>query len=120
MDRRGITFHTDAGVTEVAPNGREAAFSDGSAMDADIVVTVPTHRAPAIAAEAGLVGDSGWIAVSSETLETANPGVYAVGDAATIQMANGRPLPTAGVFASSEGETVGRNIAAEVQGTAPV
>ena len=46
-------------------------------------------------------------------------GFYAIGDVNAVPMANGWPLPKAGVFASSEGETVGRNIAAAIVGTEP-
>jgi hypothetical protein len=35
-------------------------------------------------------------------------------------MVTGRPKPKAGVFASSEGEVVGRNIAAAINGVEPV
>ncbi len=120
LERKGIVLHAGAGVTEVASNGREAEFSDGTSMECDLMITVPVHRAPPVVAEAGLAGESGWVPVSAETLETRQTGVYAVGDVNAVPMANGRPLPKAGVFASAEGETVGRNIAASVNGTEPV
>ena len=119
MDRRGVQLHTDAAVTEVSRNGGEASFTDGSAMDAEIVVTVPKHSIPTVIAEAGLAGSSGWVEVSPRSLETQHPGVYAVGDVNMVPMANGRGLPKAGVLASSEGEAVGRKIAATINGTGP-
>jgi sulfide:quinone oxidoreductase len=120
LERRGVQVHTNAGVSEVAPDGRSAAFSDGSSMDAELVITVPAHRVPPPFAGSGIGRGPGWIEASPSTLETRHPGVYAVGDVNTVPMANGRPLPKAGVFASSQGETVGRNIAAAIDGTAPV
>ena len=96
-----------------------AAFSDGTSMDADIVVTVPTHRAPPFVDAAGLVGPSGWVHVKPETLETPVADVYAIGDVSMVPMANGRGLPKAGVFASAQGETVGHNIAATLIDTEP-
>ena len=119
MERRGIQLHTNAAVTEVARSGREAAFSDGTAMDAELVITIPTHRVPPAIATSGLARDGGWIEVEPRTLQTPHPGVYAVGDVNMVPMANGRPLPKAGVLATAEGETVGRNIAAAVNGTEP-
>jgi sulfide:quinone oxidoreductase len=50
--------------------------------------------------------------VNSRTLETQFPGVYAIGDVVQITMANGKPLPKAGVFAEAMGETVADRIAA--------
>ena len=119
MHRRGIELHAEAGVTEIAPDGRQAAFTDGTSMDADLVITVPTHRAPPIVSAAGLATGPGWVEVSAKTLQTHIPGVYAVGDVTTVPMANGRPLPKAGVLASAEGETVGHNIAAAINGSEP-
>ena len=88
-------------------------------MDAELVVTVPKHRVPPIIAAAGLASDSGWVEASHATLQTRVPGVYAIGDVNAVPMANGRPLPKVGVFASAEGETVGRNIAAAINGAEP-
>lgn len=119
MEGREIHVHTGAGVVEVADLGREVAFTDGTSTDADLVITIPTHRAPPLVGAADLAGPSGWVGVSPESLETDVPGVYAVGDVTAIPMANGRPLPKAGVFASAEGETAGRNIAAAINGDEP-
>lgn len=116
LESRGVHVHTGVTIKEVARDGREAAFSDGTAMYSELIVTVPVHRAPPLVSEAGLVGQSGWVHVRPETLETQAPGVYAIGDVTTVMMANGRPLPKAGVFASAQGETVGRNIAAAITG----
>jgi sulfide:quinone oxidoreductase len=119
MARRGIRLHAGAGVTKVDSDGRGAVFSDGSALEADIVMTVPAHRPAAIVREAGLAGESGWVPVDARTLEAA-PGLFAIGDTNSVLMGNGMPIPKAGVFASSEGETVGQNIAAEILGREPV
>ena len=47
------------------------------------------------------------------TLETRHPGVFAIGDVASIRLHNGLFLPMAGVFALQEGLVVAANIAAE-------
>jgi sulfide:quinone oxidoreductase len=66
--------------------------------------------------ESKLAGDAGWIPVDRATLETRHPGVYAIGDVTTITLANGKPLPRAGVFAHGEGLVVARRIAATLAG----
>jgi sulfide:quinone oxidoreductase len=116
---RGIETHTNAAIKEVSGDGRQARFTDGSTMDADLVITIPTHRPSPLVRAAGLVGASGWVDVQPDTLETGTPGVYAIGDVNNVPMATGRGIPKAGVFASAEGETVGRNIAAAINGTEP-
>jgi sulfide:quinone oxidoreductase len=57
--------------------------------------------------------------VDSRTLETSFPGVYAIGDVVQIGMANGKPLPKAGVFAEAMGETVADRISATFTGKEP-
>jgi sulfide:quinone oxidoreductase len=52
-------------------------------------------------------------------LETRFPGVYAIGDLTEITLANGMPLPKAGVFAEGEGQIVANRIAAAFAGRTP-
>ena len=112
----GITFlpNRKAGAVEagevVFPNERRRF---------DLLFGIPPHRPPAVVREAGLVGESGWVSVNSRTLETQFPGVYAVGDVVQIMMANGKPLPKAGVFAEAMGETVADRIGANFAGREP-
>lgn len=63
-----------------------------------------------------LAGEAGWIPVDRGTLETSHERVYAIGDVTTITLANGKPLPRAGVFAHGEGLVVARRIAATLAG----
>jgi sulfide:quinone oxidoreductase len=119
LQGKGIQTHTNLAIKEVSRDGRQALFSDGSTLDAGLVITVPTHRPSPLVRAAGLVGPSGWVDVKPDTLETKVAGVYAIGDVNNVPMANGRGIPKAGVFASAEGEIVARNIAASINGTAP-
>lgn len=117
LSDRGIELHTEAGVTEVDEDGRLARFSDGSSVEAELVITIPVHRVPEVVASTKLVDDSGWITVEPETLATSLEDVYAIGDIAMVPMAIGKGLPKAGVFASAAGAVVGHNIAAAINGT---
>lgn len=119
LTRRGISLRLNAGVKEVAHSGREVEFTNGEATDANLVVTIPTHVPASLVQGSALIGKSGWVKVNPATLETDSPGVFAIGDVNMVPMANGRGVPKAGVFASAEGETVGQNIAAAVNGTTP-
>jgi sulfide:quinone oxidoreductase len=66
--------------------------------------------------ESGLTGDGAWIAVDPTTLQTAHEGVFAIGDVTAIRLANGLPLPKAGVMAELQGRRVAAAIAAELTG----
>ena len=50
------------------------------------------------------------------TLETPYENVYAIGDVAAVSLANGKPLPKAGVFAEGHGRTVAGRIADRIEG----
>jgi sulfide:quinone oxidoreductase len=77
---------------------------------------VPPLRPPRALAGSGLVGDTGWVRVDRQALETSFPGVHAIGDVTLIPLALGKPLPRAGVFAHGQAEIVVRNIARAVLG----
>jgi sulfide:quinone oxidoreductase len=114
----------DNGITFL-PNRKATAIEAGEVVFAnerrpfDLLFGVPPHRPPAVVRESGLVGESGWVAVNSRTLETPFPGVYAIGDVVQIAMSNGKPLPKAGVFAEAMGEIVADRIATSFNGQEP-
>lgn len=113
----GITFRPKTVATAVEPGA--VLTSDGVRIPFDLLLGVPPHRAPAVVAAAGLTGPSGWVGVDARTLETRFPGVYAIGDVTAIPLANGMPLPKAGVFAHAEGEVVAARIADRLAGREP-
>ena len=118
LARRGITVHTGENLVQVDADGRRATFLSGETIGYDLMITVPVHRSPRIVREAGLTDGSGWVPVDPGTLATEREGIYAVGDVTFLPMANGAPLPKAGVFAAGEGELVARNLAAGINGGA--
>jgi len=110
---KGITFLPNHKATAVESG--EVVFGD-KRRPFDLLLGVPPHRPPAVVRESGLVDGTGWVSVNPRTLETQFPGVYAIGDVVQIAMANGKPLPKAGVFAEAMGETVADRIAAVFKG----
>lgn len=114
---RGITYATGRKVREVREG--EVAFVDADALPADVIIVVPPHRPPAVVQEAGLTGTGDWVRVDPGTLSTGHEGVFAVGDVTHIPLANGLPLPKAGLFAERHGEHVAATIAARVRGEDP-
>jgi len=109
LAERGISFRTACRVERV--DADRVVFADGE-LGFDLLVGVPPHRPPPLVVESGLAGDSGWVTVDPRTLETAFPGVFAVGDVTQIMLANGLMLPKAGLMAELQGRAVGAAIAA--------
>jgi sulfide:quinone oxidoreductase len=116
VEAKGIGYHPEHAVSEVDAGKKALRFANGATADFDLLVYVPPHRAPRSAREAGLCGAGGWVEVDRATLATRFPGVYAIGDATGIPLANGKPLPKAAVFAQAQAETVARNIADLIEG----
>ena len=116
VEGKGVRFHPEHAVTHVDPASRLIHFKNGATALFDLLAYVPPHRAPAVVRESGLTGESGWVPVDKRTLETKFPGVYAIGDVTGITLANGRPLPKAGVFAHGEAEVVAHNIVRAITG----
>jgi sulfide:quinone oxidoreductase len=113
---RGIDARTGRKVERFEP-GR-VVYADGE-LEADLVFGVPPHRVPPVVADSALTDDGHWIRVDPGTLATRFPRVFAIGDVTQIPLANGLPLPKAGVIAEREGVRVAAAIAAEVRGGEP-
>lgn len=116
VEAKGIGYHPAHAVAAVDAAARRINFANGAAADFDLLAYVPPHRAPQVVREAGLCGENGWVPVERGTLETKIPGIYAIGDVTGIMLANGKPLPKAGVLAHNEAEVVAHNIICEISG----
>ncbi|MBI2172060.1 MAG: NAD(P)/FAD-dependent oxidoreductase [Chloroflexi bacterium] len=116
LGKRSITVHNSETLAGIDADSRVARFQSGESMAYDLMITVPVHRSAAVVRATSLTNQAGWIPVDAATLASRQPGVYAIGDATVVPMANGSPLPKAGVFASAEGDLVARNLAAEILG----
>lgn len=117
VSQRGIEFRP--GRRAVAVTDGSVHFADGSELPFDVLLAVPPHRCPQVLVGAGLAEEGGWVKPDPRTLETAHEGVYAVGDCTSIMLANGLPLPKAGIFAQAQGEVVAARIAARLGGLPP-
>jgi sulfide:quinone oxidoreductase len=107
---RGIDWHPKRLVRELDADRNVALLGDGGELAYDLFLGVPVHRVPTVVAESGLAVD-GWIPVDPRTMQTAFPGVYAVGDVTSVG------TPKAGVFAEGQAAVVADRITALIRGT---
>jgi sulfide:quinone oxidoreductase len=105
---RGVEFFPNHKATAIEAG--KVVFANGESRPFDLLLGIPPYQCPPILA--GLTAGGAWVKVNPRTMETAFPGVYAVGDTVEILMANGKPLPKAGVFAEAMGEVAADRIAA--------
>ena len=113
LAERGIS--TRVGSKAESVEAGRVIFPEGEERF-DLLIAVPPHRPPLVVEESGLLAEHGWIGVDPHTLATRDPGVFAIGDVNLIPLANGMPLPKAGVMAELQGLRVARAIAAELRG----
>lgn len=116
LNDHDVTLHTSA--TLVSVDQATATFSNDARVTSDLLVVIPPHAVPAVLVDSGLV-EKGWLPADRHTLRTGFDRVWAVGDVTSVPMANGAPLPKAGIFATAEGEAAARDIARTLGGPAP-
>ena len=109
---RRITFVPNRSVRALDPRRRVVILDDASEMPYDLFLGIPKHRVPDVVAASGMT-EEGWIPVDPKTLKTRFPGVYAVGDVASV----GTPL--AGVFSEGAAKVVATELIANVKGGEP-
>lgn len=112
FEKRDIAFIGGRRISELDPVRNVAKLDDRSELSFDLFLGVPKHRAPDIVIASGMTED-GYIPVDSATLKTRFPGVYAVGDVATVG------VPKAGVFAEGAARVVAQTLISELHGGKP-
>ena len=106
---RDITYVGGPRVRSLDGDRGVVVLDDDRELPYDLFLGVPKHRAPDVVIASGMTQD-GYIPVDSRTLETSFPGVYAVGDVATVG------VPKAGVFAEGAARVVAEAIIARERG----
>lgn len=105
---RDIRFLPGRRIASLDAERSVTVLDDGTELPHDLFLGVPKHRAPDVVIAGGMTED-GYIKVDSRTLETGFPGVYAVGDVATVG------VPKAGVFAEGQARVVAEELIAKVR-----
>lgn len=118
LSRRGVDVRLGTRVTGVSADG--VSLSDGSMLPAETIVWTAGTSANPLLADLPCARDRGRI-VADECLRVPEwPGVWALGDCALVpnSRAGGFHPPTA-QHALRQGRTLGRNIAAAIEGRTP-
>jgi sulfide:quinone oxidoreductase len=103
LAEHGVELLTDHRIESIDADAGRVRTAKG-AVDYDLFVGVPVHVPPAVVVRSGLSG-GGFVPVDRQTLETAIPGVFAVGDVTTIPVGD-KMVPKAGAFAEDAARTV--------------
>ncbi len=113
---KNIDYQPKHTPTKIDAKAGAVHYENGGKFDFDVLLGVPSHRAPAVVQDAGLIDETGWIPVDAATLRTKHPNVWAVGDIVSIRLPNGKLLPKAGTLAANQGYVAAQHITAQIQG----
>jgi len=116
VESKGIQYFPEYQLEKINAVEKSLHFTNGHEAHVDLLAYVPTHKVPDVLKSAGLTGESGWVQVDRNTLETKFSNIFAIGDNTGIPLALGKPLPKAGVFAHYQAEVVAHNIAVDILG----
>lgn len=84
--QRGIEYLPLHKLGSVDSRNKIVTYENGVTLDYSILAAMPPHRAPKFVRESGLVDGSGFVPVNLSTFEASTPGVYAVGDVASLKL----------------------------------
>lgn len=107
---------TDAAVAAVTDEGFRLA--DGRVVEGGVFVWAGGVKAPELVVDSGLpTGHNGRVKVDRHLRVLDHPGIYVAGDlASVVDPRSGHVLPPLAQIALEEGETVARNLHAELSG----
>jgi NADH:ubiquinone reductase (H+-translocating) len=119
LQRKGVQLRLGLEVKEVHSDRVE--LSDGTSIPTRTAVWAGGLMAATLAEHSELPrGRGGRIDVQPDLTVEGFPGVYALGDFANIQGADGHALPQLGSVAQQCGEWTANNILAEIAGKSPI
>jgi NADH dehydrogenase len=119
LEERGVKVHTGTGVRKVGPTSIELA--NGQTVKSHTLIWAAGLKANPIVRSLGVeLGHGGQIPVGPDLQVKDHPGVFAIGDIATMTDGEtGKPLPGLGATALQAGYHVGETIKRLVEGKPP-
>ncbi|MCQ9616143.1 NAD(P)/FAD-dependent oxidoreductase [Paenalcaligenes niemegkensis] len=93
-----VPFSKDGKVVRVDAKNLSVETEFGEIHKADVINVIPPQKAGAIAEQAGVTNDSGWVPVNPQSFESELiPEIYVVGDATIAS-----PMPKSGFSANAQ------------------
>jgi NADH:ubiquinone reductase (H+-translocating) len=113
LDHRGVELMLGSGVTEVAVD--HVKLSGDVTIGTHLTVWGGGEMAASVVGSSGLpIGRGGRVTIQPDLTVEGFPGVYALGDAANVEDADGEPLPQLGSVAQQSGQWAAGNILADL------
>jgi NADH:ubiquinone reductase (H+-translocating) len=119
LAKLGVQVRTNAAIAAATDEGFR--LKDGTLVDGGVLVWAGGAKAPEVVADSGLpTCRHGRVTVDRYLRVPGHPEIYVAGDLASVtDPRTGRLLPPLAQVALEEGETVARNLGAEMKGRPP-
>jgi NADH dehydrogenase len=116
LARLGVQIRTNAAIAEATAEGFR--LTDGQLVAGGVFIWAGGVKAPALVANSALpTGHNGRVKVDQYLRALDHPDIYVAGDLASVtDPRTGHVLPALAQIALEEGETVARNLVAELKG----
>lgn len=111
LDSHQIEFLSNVRIESLMQN---SAITNGDAINFDLLMLVPPFRGSSAASYLGITNEEGYIHVDSTMCVAGQERIYAVGDCTNFDG------PKMGHMAVRQAEVAAANLAAEIEGRAPV
>jgi len=112
LEAHGIEFLSNLSINSLTQNA--AITKSGDLIDFDLLMLVPPFRGSSAASYLGITNEDGYIHVDSTMRVNGLERIYAVGDCVNFDG------PKMGHMAVRQGEVAAANLAAQIDGRAPV
>ena len=110
----GVQVRTNAMIAAATEDGFR--LTDGQLVEGGVFVWAGGVKAPGLVADSGLAGHNGRVKVDRYLRVLDHPEIYVAGDLASVtDPRSGHVLPALAQVALEEGETVARNLDAELE-----
>ena len=110
LNQNQIHCHNQSVIESVDHSRRIITRRNAPEIRYDLLISIPGLRPVSFPSKNSLMDNEGWIITDRHTLQTSYENIYAIGDATSILLNNGKVLPKAGVFANNQAEVVAYNI----------
>lgn len=110
LDQNKIKLYSNTIIKSIDPQKKIIHTDNSRDISYDLLISIPKHRPIRLPHRKSLMDDEGWFIVDKYSLQTSYKNIYAIGDATSIILDNGKKLPKAGVFANNQAEVVAYNV----------
>ncbi len=121
LERRGVEVILNTRVR--AMTSGKVYLTDGGVLESHTVVSTvgnaPSPLVSALCAQNGIPTEKGRMLAEPTLQVRGQPALWSAGDCAVVRLPDGRKAPSTAQFAIRQGELLGRNLAAALEGKAP-